>query len=163
VPTEIADFRRLRHDRLMSFLLLSPGQAPQPIASVDDDLARTQHGPAVIITATESASPASADGSTTADFPSQGRPFAFRETGGDWTEIGFEAADHWVQMGPDLRSRLVEDHLATLDVAEFKQATNGGSASIITNNWVYSGQPRVYRVAGELRDFVTVLGEFSRA
>ena len=130
----------------MPFLLLSPGQAPQPIASIDDDLARAQTGPAVIMT----------------EFPPQGRPVAFRETGGEWTEVGFEAADHWVQMGPDLRSRLVEDHLAPLDVAEFKQATNGGSASIITNNWVYSGQPRVYRVAGQLRDFVTVLGQVSR-
>jgi len=143
----------------MSLLLLSPGQAPQPIASVDDDLARTQQGPAVIITDTEAASPTAADDSIATDFPPQGRPVAYRENGGGWTEVGFEAADHWVQMGPQLRSRLVEDHLATLDVAEFKIATNGGSASIITNNWVYSGQPRIYRVAGELRDFVTVLGE----
>lgn len=147
----------------MPFLLLSPSQAPLPIASVDDDLARSQHGPAVIITATEAASPTATDDSTAADFPPLGRPVAFREAGGDWTEIGFEAADHWVQMGSDLRSRLVEDHLATLNVAEFKQATNGGSASIITNNWVYSGSPRVYRVAGELRDFVTVLGQLSRS
>lgn len=147
----------------MSLLLLSPGRAPQPIASVDDDLARTQHGPAVIITATEAVPHISAGGSTTNGFPPQGRPAAFREAGGDWTEVGFEAADHWVQMGSALRSRLLEDPLATFDVAEFKQATNGGSASIITNNWVYSGQPRIYRVAGELRDFVTVLRQLSRA
>lgn len=158
----------------MSLLLLSPGQAPQPIASVDNDLARTQPGPAAIISSpeaagdpaddhpAEAASPTSADDSTSTDFPPKGRPVAFRETGGDWTKVGFEAADHWVQMGSDLRSRLVEDHHATLDVAEFKQATNGGSASIITNNWVYSGEPRNYRVAGELRDFVTVLGQLSR-
>ena len=142
-------------------LLLSPGQAPQPISSVDDDLDRT-HGPAVIITAAEAVSPASTDTSTPTEFPPHGRPVAFREMGGEWTELGFEAADHWVQMGPELRSRLVEDHLATLDVAEFKQATNGGSASIITNNWVYSGQPRIYRVAGGLRDFVAVLRQLSR-
>ncbi|MCU4298842.1 hypothetical protein D3I60_17480 [Brevibacterium permense] len=146
----------------MSLLLLSPGRAPQPIASVDDDLARTRHGPAVIITASEAASPISTVDSNTNEIPPQGRPVAFREARGDWTEVGFEAADHWVQMGSDLRSRLLEDHLATFDVAEFKQATNVGSASIITNNWVYSGQPRIYRVAGELRDFVTVLGQLSR-
>ncbi|SDS94918.1 hypothetical protein SAMN04489752_2935 [Brevibacterium siliguriense] len=147
----------------MPFLLLSPSQAPQPIASVDDDLVRTQHGPAVIITATEAAaSLTSTDDSTATGFPPEGRPVAFREAGGDWTEVGFEVADHWMQMGPGLHIRLAEDHLATFDVAEFKQATNGGSASIITNNWVYSGQPRIYRVAGQLRDFVTVLGQLSR-
>lgn len=147
----------------MPFLLLSPGQAAQPITSVDDDLARDQQGPAAIISSPEAATPASTDSSAPTEFPPSGRPVAFREPGGEWTEVGFEAADYWVRMDPDLRSRLVEDHLATLDVAEFKQATNGGSASIITNNWVYSGQPRIYHVAGQLRDFVTVLGQVSRA
>ena len=147
----------------MPFLLFSPGQAPQPIATVDDDLARAQQGPAVIIASPEAASPSGADDSTTTEVPLHGRPAAFREAGGHWTEVDFEAADHWVQMGSELRGRLVADHLATLDVAEFKTATNGGSASIITNNWVYTGSPRAYRVAGTLRDFVTVLGELTRA
>lgn len=147
----------------MSLILFSPGQAPQPIASIDDDLARAQPGPAVIIDSPDADSLTEASPSTTVELPPRGRPVAFREAGGEWKEVGFEAADHWVQMTDELRSRLVDDHLATLDVAEFKIATNGASASIITNNWVYSGSPRVYRVAGALRDFVTVLGELNRA
>ncbi|UVI37288.1 hypothetical protein [Brevibacterium spongiae] len=156
----------------MPYLLLTSDRVPQQISSVDDDVVRTQPGPAVIISSPEAVA-AAADESTDktvtpADAPiaeagpPRGRPLAFREAGGEWQEVGFEAADHWEQMTDELRSRLVADHLATLDVAEFKIATNGGSASIITNNWVYSGSPRTYRVAGQLRDFVTVLGELSR-
>lgn len=145
----------------MSFVLLSTGPIRQPIDSLDDERALRLTGPAVIVVSPEATSES---GSSSAEAGSRDeRPLAFREVGRDWTELDFEAADHWVQMGPDLRSRLVEDHLATLDVAEFKQATNGGSASIITNNWVYSGSPRVYRVAGQLRDFVTVLAQINKS
>lgn len=91
------------------------------------------------------------------------RPIAYREAGADWHELGYEAADHWTQMTRELRGRLGDDPMAMFDVAEFKVATNGGSASIITNNWIYSGSPRSYRVAGELREFVTVLGELTRS
>lgn len=163
----IADRGEVRHDRPMPFLLLSPNGAPQQIASAEDDVARAQPGPAVIFSFPE-APPSPADG-TVAEAAlaldaaaGRGRPVALRELGGAWVEVGFEAADHWVQMSDELRSRLVADHRAALDVTEFKVATNGGSASIITNNWVYSGSPRVYRVAGQLRDFVTVLGELIR-
>jgi hypothetical protein len=145
----------------MPFVLFGPGPARQPIDSLDDERARESSGPAVIFSTSE-ATPAVDSSSFPEAGPEGERPLAYHEAGGDWVKLGLEAADHWVQMGPELRSRLVEDHLATLDVAEFKQATNGASASMITNNWVHSGSPRVYRVAGQLREFVTVLGELIR-
>lgn len=145
----IAESGDMRHDRPMPLFLLGPGPARQTVESLDDESALAQPGPAVIVSSPEAGS-------------EEERPLAYREVGGEWTEVDVEAADHWVQMGPDLRSRLVEDPLATLDVSEFKQATNGGSASIITNNWVYSGSPRTYRIAGRLREFVTVLGALTR-
>lgn len=141
----------------MPLVLLSADRAPQRIKSPDDNVARAQPGPAVIITSTE-------EGHSVAEAPiaeveaPKARPLAYREPGGHWQEVGFEAADHWEQMTDELRNRLVADHLAPLDVDEFKVATNGGSASMITNNWVYSGSPRIYRIAGQLREFVTVLG-----
>src|SRR5699024_12838744 len=90
------------------------------------------------------------------------RPLASREQHGDWLELDAEAADHCTQLTDDLRGRLIDDTQASLDVNEFKQATDGASTSIITNNWVYSGPPRVYRIAGRLRDFVAVLGDLPR-
>ncbi len=143
---------------MMTSVLLTVGDRPQFVDGVDDPHLAEATGPAVLFdvdsAATDSGRPSLSE-CTSAPY----RPLAYREASTDWTDIDFEAADHWVQMGPEMRHRLVEDHLATLDVSEFKRATNGGSASIITNNWVYSGSPRAYRVAGRLREFVTVLGE----
>lgn len=151
----------------MALYLLAPDFTVRSLDGADDRAIPSTAGPAVVLDS-ESPDAASSAGSgepgASGSAPSvtdalAGRPHAYRESGGYWVEIGYEAADHWVQMTPQLRQRLLDDPLATLDVSEFKTATNGGSASIITNNWVYSGSPRVYRVAGQLREFVTVLGE----
>lgn len=146
----------------MTYALLTVSDHPQCVDGTDDPRLAGVDGPAALLDVDSDVADSGA--LPLGEYISAPcRPLAYREIGGDWREVGFEAADHWVQMGPDLRSRLVADHLATLDGAEFKQATNGGSASIITNNWVYSGQPRIYRVAGALRDFVTVLEQLARA
>ncbi|WP_166970786.1 hypothetical protein [Brevibacterium atlanticum] len=157
----------------MTPILLTVGGRPQFVDGTHDPRLAEAAGPAVLldvdsVAEDDSNSSPGPDSDTNPEAPSlsdcisaPNRPLAYREAGADWTDIDFEAADHWVQMGPALRRRLGEDHLATLDVSEFKVATNGGSASIITNNWVHSGSPRVYRVAGRLREFVTTLGELA--
>lgn len=139
----------------MALHLLGPGPTVRPLSDIDDPAISEATGPAVVLE-----SGASGDASNSVDMLA-GHPHSYREAGGDWVDIGYEAADHWTQMTPQLRQRLIADPLATFDVSEFKIATNGGSASIITSNWVYSGSPRVYRVAGQLRELVTVLGELS--
>lgn len=153
----------------MTNLLFTADHLPQPVGGECDEVAAATHGPAVLLASPDhglrdSSRAAHAETPLThsASVTGPNRPLAYREPGADWHEIGFEAADHWTQMTPELRHRLIADHMAKLDVAEFKVATKGGSASIITNNWVYSGSPRVYRVAGELREFVTVLGLLTR-
>lgn len=153
----------------MTSVLLTAVDHPQFVDGTDDPNLAEAAGPAVLFDVGSAADDSDSGRGTGPEAPSVSacidtpyRPLAYREAGADWSDIDFEAADHWVQMGPELRRRLVEDHLATLDVSEFKVATNNGSASIITNNWVYSGSPRVYRVAGHLREFVTVLGELTR-
>ena len=146
--------RRLEPQRIDEF-------ADQGIPALDDS--KVLPGPAVIVDAAaapDSSGRASETRQITGVIAS--RPLACREQDGAWVEVDFEAADHWTQMTDELRRRLIDDTRATLDVKEFKQATNGASASLITNNWVYSGTPRVYRVAGRLREFVAVLGELTR-
>ena len=149
----------------MTNLLFTADHQPQRVGGEWDEVAAATLGPAALLAAPVSEirdSSRAADAETplthSVSVTGSNRPLAYREAGAEWHEIGFEAADHWTQMTPELRRRLIDDHMAKLDVAEFKVATKGGSASIITNNWVYSGSPRVYRVAGELREFVTVLG-----
>ena len=153
----------------MTFVLLTAGDHRRFVDGTDDPNLAEAAGPAVLIAVDSSADDSNSGPDIGTEAPSLNacidapyRPLAYRESGADWSDIDFEAADHWVQMGPELRRRLVEDHLATLAVGEFKVATNNGSASIITNNWVYSGSPRTYRAAGRLRELITVLGELTR-
>jgi hypothetical protein len=149
----------------MTSVLLTAGDRPQFVHWPDDPILTEATGPAVLLDVDSAADDSSSDSgalSLSACIDAPHRPLAYREAGSDWVDIDFEAADHWVQMGPELRRRLGEDHLATFDVAEFKVATNSASASIITNNWVYSGSPRTYRAAGRLREFITVFGELTR-
>lgn len=56
---------------------------------------------------------------------------------------------------------MLADRAAAFDVVEFKAITNGASASMITNNWVHTGHPRRYRIAGELRDLAEVVAAIS--
>lgn len=126
------------------------------VSSFDDPEVTDTSGPAVIMTDETPTGRISAPQPDTENGPA--RPLAYRETAGDWMQIGYEAADHWTQLTPDLRALLLADTTAPLDIDEFRTATNGGSASIITNNWVYSGSPRIYRVAGQLREFITTFG-----
>lgn len=89
------------------------------------------------------------------------RPLAYRATGADWHELGYEAADHWEGLSSALRQRLIADRTAQLSREEYSVTTSGASASMITSNWTYSGSPRTYRVAGELRELAEVLAEIT--
>ena len=142
----------------MAMHLLTPGLDHRTVTNITDPDVVDTPGPAVVISDATvdlqgSGSPVDASSLLA------GRPQAYREPGGDWVQVGYEAADHWTQLSPDLRKRLIDDSKAQLNVTEFKMATNGGSASIITNNWVYSGSPRLYRIAGPLREFTEVLAQ----
>lgn len=139
----------------MTSLLLSPGQPPQPVIGIDDPRAVNAPGPAVIVTPSEEDAAAGRSAAPTS------RPLAYREAGGQWHVIGSEAADHWSALSPELSDRLLADRAAGLDVEEFKAITNGASASMITNNWVHSGHPRRYRIAGELRELAEVVAALS--
>jgi hypothetical protein len=147
--------RRLEPQRIDGF-------ADQGVSALDDSTVLP--GPAVIVEAADPAPKAAGHARESRQITGliASRPLACREQHGGWVEIDSEAADHWTQMTGDLRRRLIDDTQASLDVDEFKQATDGASTSIITNNWVYSGSPRVYRIAGRLRDFVAVLGDLTR-
>ena len=137
----------------MTSLLLSPGHPPRSVSGVDDPLAVETPGPAVIVSPRDDdAAPARALSAALG-----ARPLAYRESGGQWHVIGYEAADHWSALSPEVRDRLLADRSTGLDVDEFKAITNGASASMITNNWVHSGHPRRYRIAGELRELAEVV------
>ncbi|WP_453985860.1 hypothetical protein [Brevibacterium casei] len=141
----------------MTPMLLSPGNRPQPVTGIDDSLAAEAVGPALIVAGDDAAAlPVSPDPTTLSL-----RPLSYRERGGQWQEIGYEAADHWQALSPALRSRVLADRAAAFDVVEFKAITNGASASMITNNWVHTGHPRRYRIAGELRDLAEVVAAIS--
>ncbi|GAA0035627.1 MULTISPECIES: hypothetical protein [Brevibacterium] len=141
----------------MTPMLLSPGNRPQPVSGIDDPLAAEAVGPALIVAADVAAALPESPDPTTLGL----RPLSFRERGGHWQEIGYEAADHWQALAPALRARVLADRTAAFDVEEFKATTNGASASMITNNWIYSGHPRRYRIAGELRDLAEVVAAIS--
>ncbi|GAA1866349.1 hypothetical protein [Brevibacterium marinum] len=146
----------------MTNVLLTPQRPPLPVGGLDD--AASTPGPAVVFS-----SPTDADVSGTEhrEAPRRHdtesalavRPVAYRESEGPWHQLGYEAADHWQGLSTELRERLIADRTAPLSVAEYSATTNGASASMITNNWVHSGSPRMYRVAGELRELTEVLAE----
>lgn len=137
----------------MTPMLLSPGNRPQPVSGIDDPLAAEAGGPALIVAGDDAAALPESPDPTTLSL----RPLSFRERGGQWHEIGYEAADHWQALTPALRGRVLADRAAAFDVEEFKTTTNGASASMITNNWIHTGHPRRYRIAGELRDLAEVV------
>ncbi|GAA1635468.1 MULTISPECIES: hypothetical protein [Brevibacterium] len=163
----------------MTSALIIPGTPPQAVTGLDDPMTVAAPGPAVLFddrtpagrldpragrpsgaaAASEATAPEAAPPTVTVPQ----RPLAYREGGRDWHVIGYEAADHWENLSPALRARLLADRTAPLDVDEFKATTNGASASMITNNWVRSGHPRQYRIAGELRDLAEVLARIADA
>ncbi len=148
----------------MISLLLSLGNPPQLVTGMDDSGVDATAGPAVIVSGEDEliSTPASDGSLSVADISAlSARPLAYREADGQWHVIGYEAADHWSALSPDLRQRLLTDRTAVLDVEDFKTATNGASASMITKNWSYSGHPRRYRIAGELRELTEVLAAIS--
>lgn len=170
----------------MTSALIIPGSPPQAVTGLDDPMTVAAPGPAVLFddrtpagrldpsagrpsgaaadpgaAAPEATAPEATATPPTVTVPQ--RPLAYREAGRDWHVIGYEAADHWENLSPALRTRLLADRTAPLDVDEFKATTNGASASMITNNWVRSGHPRQYRIAGELRDLAEVLARIADA
>lgn len=151
----------------MTKLLLTPQGSPQVVDDEVESLAASTPGPAVVFSTTsatgESRRGADAEEPRPHDSASAltNRPIAYRESGRDWHELGYEAADHWEGLSPELRDRLIADRTAQLSRAEFSVTTSGASASMITSNWTYSGSPRVYRIAGELRELAEVLAEIS--
>ncbi|MCF2571366.1 hypothetical protein [Brevibacterium sp. UCMA 11754] len=151
----------------MTNVLLTPQDPPLSVGGMGDPRVAAAPGPAVLFanSATSgeagqaSAPETSQTGSTLAT--GSNRPLAYREAGADWHELGYEAADHWEGLSPGLRQRLIADRTAQLSREEYSATTSGASASMITSNWTYSGSPRMYRVAGELRELAEVLAEIT--
>ncbi len=155
------------HDVPMTSMLLSAGNPPQFVTGMDDSRVVANEGPAIVLSGEDElmSTPGSEGSFSVADIDSistlDARPLAYREADGQWQVIGYEAADHWSALSPDLRRRLLADRTAVLNVEDFKATTNGASASMITKNWFYSGHPRRYRIAGELRELIEVLAAIS--
>lgn len=139
----------------MTNVLLTSQGPPLSAGDLEDPDVASTPGPAVLFAtlATRRAEDTMATGSN--------RPFAYREAGADWHELGYEAADHWEGLTPELRQRLITDRTAQLSREEYSVTTSGASASMITSNWTYSDSPRIYRVAGELRELAEVLAEIT--
>lgn len=139
----------------MTNVLLTSQGPPLSAGDLEDPSVASTPGSAVLF-ATPANSPT--DG-TVATGPN--RPLAYREAGADWHELGYEAADHWEGLSPELRQRVIADRTAQLDRQEYSVTTSGASASMITSNWTHSGSPRKYRIAGELRELAEVLSEIA--
>ncbi|MCI4011425.1 hypothetical protein [Brevibacterium sp. ZH18] len=150
----------------MTTLLLTAQEPPLPVDDETDPRVGATVGPAVLF-ACATASGDNRVASTEYPRPHDAkpalanRPVAYREAGADWHELGYEAADHWENLSSELRERLIADRTAQVSVAEYSATTDGASASMITNNWVHSGSPRMYRIAGELRELAEVVAELS--
>lgn len=142
----------------MTNVLLTSQGPPQSAGDLEDPSVASPPGPAVLFV-TPASSPT--DGTVTTVATASNRPLAYREAGADWHELGYEAADHWVGLSPELRQRVIADRTAQLDREEYSVTTSGASASMITSNWTYSGSPRKYRIAGELRELAEVLSEIT--
>lgn len=148
----------------MTNVLLTPQHPPLPVGDLDDAHVASAPGPAVVFSSPSGTGDSDADHSEAprphnTEAALAGRPVAYREAEGTWHQLGYEAADHWQGLSPGLRERLIADRTAQLSAAEYSATTNGASASMITNNWVHSGSPRMYSVAGELRELTEVLAE----
>ncbi|MBM6590399.1 hypothetical protein [Brevibacterium sp. RIT 803] len=146
----------------MTNVLLTPQGPPQSVGDLGDPSVAATQGPAVLFA--NSAISGEADQASAPETSQTGsnlatgsnRPLAYREVDADWHELGYEAADHWEGLSPELRQRLIADRTAKLSREEYSVTTSGASASMITSNWTYTGSPRVYRVAGELRELAEV-------
>lgn len=151
----------------MTKLLLTLQGPPRTVGAGADPIVASAPGPAALFSTSSPVSDSShstvAEAPQVEDFASAlaNRPLAYREPSGDWHEIGYEAADHWEGLSPELQDRLLADRTAQLSRAEYSATTNGASASMITSNWTYSGNPRTYRLAGELRELAEVLAHLS--
>ncbi|MCF2588782.1 hypothetical protein [Brevibacterium sp. UCMA 11752] len=151
----------------MTNVLLTPQGPPLSVDDTRDPRVAAAPGPAVLF-ANSAASGEIGQGSApetsqarSALATGSNRPLAYREAGADWHELGYEAADHWKGLSPELRQRLIADRTAQLNREEYSVTTSGASASMITSNWTYTGSPRKYRVAGELRELAEVLAEIT--
>ncbi|WP_231446175.1 hypothetical protein [Brevibacterium zhoupengii] len=151
----------------MTKLLLTPQGPPQTVGTVADPIVTSAPGPAVLFSVSSARDESSTDAGIEAplaqdnDSALANRPIAYRESGGDWHDLGYEASDHWEGLTPELRDRLIADRTAQVSREEYSATTNGASASMITSNWTYSGSPRIYRIAGELRELAEVLAEIT--
>lgn len=151
----------------MTNVLLTPQGPPLSVGDMGDPSVAATPGPAVLFASPatsgevgqDSVPETSQDKSTVATTSS--RPLAYREAGADWHELGYEATDHWQGLSPELRQRLIAGRTAQLSHQEYSVTTSGASASMITSNWTYSGSPRMYRIAGELRELAEVLAEIT--
>lgn len=139
----------------MTNVLLTSQGPPLSAGDLGDPNVASTPGPAVLF-----ATPATAPAENTTATASN-RPLAYREAGAEWHELGYEAADHWEGLAPELRQRVISDRTAQLSHEEYSVTTSGASASMITSNWTYSGSPRTYRIAGELRELAEVLAEIT--
>lgn len=152
----------------MTKLLLTPQAPPQSVGDLGDPSVASTPGPAVLFSASstndDSSNGAGIEATPAPDNASalNNRPIAYREPGGDWHELGYEASDHWEGLTSELRDRLIADRTAQVSREDYSATTKGASASMITSNWTYSGSPRTYRVAGELRELAEVLAEIGR-
>ena len=154
----------------MTNVLLTPQGPPLSVGGMGDPSVATTPGPAVLfatpaIPATSGdvgrgSAPETPEAESTVATASN-RPLAYREAGADWHQLGYEAVDHWEGLSPELRQRLIADRTAQLSREEYSTTTDGASASMITSNWTYFGSPRMYRVAGELRELAEVLAEIT--
>ncbi|SDR80169.1 hypothetical protein SAMN04489751_0495 [Brevibacterium sandarakinum] len=149
----------------MTNVLLTPQGPPLSVGDMGDLSVAATPGPAVLFASPATSgdvSPGSAPETPEAESTvatASNRPLAYREADADWHELGYEAADHWEGLSPELRDRLIADRTAKLSREEYSVTTSGASASMITSNWTYSGSPRMYRIAGELRELAEVLAE----
>ncbi|SMY00313.1 hypothetical protein [Brevibacterium antiquum] len=151
----------------MTIVLLTPQGPPLSVGSMGDPSVATTPGPAVLFTTPATSgdvgrgsAPETPEAESTVATASN-RPLAYREAGADWHQLGYEAVDHWEGLSPELRQRLIADRTAPLSREEYSTTTDGASASMITSNWTYSGSPRMYCVAGELRELAEVLAEIT--
>ncbi|MDN5895737.1 MAG: hypothetical protein L0H93_17145 [Nocardioides sp.] len=151
----------------MTNVLLTPQGPPQSVGDLGDPSVTATPGPAVLFANSaasgelgQGSAPETSQAGSTLPTGSN-RPVAYREAGVDWHELGYEAADHWEGLSPELRQRLISDRTSQLSREEYSVTTSGASASMITSNWTYTGSPRKYRVAGELRELAEVLAEIT--
>ena len=85
----------------MNFVLLTAGDHPRFVDGTDDPNLAEAAGPAVLIAVDSAADDSNSGPDIGTEAPSLNacidapyRPLAYRESGADWSDIDFEAADH---------------------------------------------------------------------